>query len=260
MNKNLILNDHEKIEDLGNNLFIIQDSTQFRFGIDAILLADFVKKSIKRKSRICEVGTGSGIIPLLLASKTTLEHIDAFEIQENMAKMAKKSVNLNELDSKISIFNQDIKDQEIYKPNSLDIVISNPPYFAVTKPKKEANREIINPNEALAIARHEIKLTIEELFDFAFTYLRQGGKLFIIYRPNRFGEIISKAKKRHLVAKRIRFIYPRIDKEASMVLIEFTKEGKEYLIVERPLIVYEGENYTEEIIEIYGENKSQLQI
>lgn len=256
MKIDLKLNENEVLEDLGNNIFIIQNNNYFKFGIDAVLLADFVKKSIKRKSRVCEVGTGTGIIPLLLASKTTLTHIDAFEIQNELAQIAKRSVEYNNLENKVNIINQDIKEQNIFKPNSLDIIICNPPYFPKVDSKKEPTRVTVNPNETLAIARHEIKLTIEELFDFSFRYLRQGGKLFIIYRPTRFAEIISKAKERHLIAKRVRFIYPSINKEASMVLVEFSKNAKEYLIVEKPLIIYEGDNYTKEIIEIYGDNQS----
>lgn len=253
--------ENERLEDLDNGLYIIQDMKKFRFGIDAVLLADFAARYIKRKSRICEIGTGTGIIPLLLSDRVRFDRLDAFEIQDEIASMAKRSVALNHLEDKIKIHDQDFKKQTLFPRNSLDLIICNPPYTALSSTGNYSGRELINPNEYLAIARHEIKMTIEDLFEFAFVYLKQGGKLVIIHRPHRFGELIIKAHDHRLSAKTARFIYPRVNKAATMVLIEFTKDGKDYLNIEPPLIVYEEDDrYTKEINEIYRTEKPSRKI
>lgn len=254
------LNPNERLEDLGNDLYIIQDLNKFRFGIDAVLLADFAARYIKRNSRICEIGTGTGAIPLLLTSRVFFKRLDAFEIQTEIAEIARRSVALNDLEDKIFIHGIDFKDQNLFNRNSLDLIICNPPYTALKATDTAKNRKLVNPNESLAIARHEIKMTIEDLFKFAFTYLKQGGKLVIIHRPHRFGELIIKAHENRLSAKTARFIYPRLDSSATMVLIEFTKDGKDYINIEPPLIIYDGDEYTEEIHQIYGTEKSDRKV
>lgn len=235
---------HERLEDLGNGLFIIQNPKAFCFGIDAVLLSWFASPKIKRKSKTLEVGTGTGILPLLISKKSPVEHITAYEIQERMAEMAEKSVRLNGLESRIEIVEGDILESAV-PSSSLDVILSNPPYM-------KENGGFQNPDDSLRIARHEITLTLESLLAFSGRMLKEKGRLFMVHKAERLGEIAVLGEKNHLALKRLCMVHPELEKPANLVLVELVKGGKPYLKVEPPVIVYDGEDYTQKIHTIYG--------
>lgn len=247
---NIELKPNERLDDLGEGYFIIQDNDKFLFGMDAVLLSDYASKRIKKKSRVAEIGTGNGIIPILVKKRQNFESFDAFEIQKDMASLAKRNIELNNFEDKINVIAKDVREIKDIPPNYYDILISNPPYFKLEE-NKSSKIQTISPNESKRIARSEETLNLDDLFSFAKKTLKQNGKLLIIHRPSRLGEIIKKAKDNLLEPKAMRFIYPKQNKEANLVLIEFAKLGREYLKVEEPLIIYEGDNYTDEVNKIY---------
>ncbi len=226
------------------NLKIIQDKEKFSYGIDAVLLADFAY--IRKKDKVVDLGTGNGIIPLILAGAYGPQKIYGVEIQEEVAKMARRSVSLNKLEDKIEILNIDLKNlEEDLEEDSVDKILSNPPYMKI-------GQGFTNPNQALSIARHEVHCTIEDIMEKANYLLKQNGRLYLIHRPNRLVDIFCLGRKHKMEAKRIRLIHPKEGREANLVLVELSKLGKEELRVEKPLYVYgEDGNYTEEILEIY---------
>ncbi|MEF9919011.1 MAG: tRNA1(Val) (adenine(37)-N6)-methyltransferase [Eubacterium sp.] len=244
---NLVKNE-ERLENLGiKNLRIIQNPEYFCFGIDAVLVAWFASGSVKRKSKVIDLGTGTGIIPLLLYGHTAVEKIQALEIQENMAEMASRTMVYNGLEDRIEVIHGDLRTPgERVAPATYDVVISNPPYMKV-------GHGFENPTETKAIARHEILCDIEDIAVFAKRMLKNKGKLFLVHRADRLTDIISTLKKHNIETKRICFVHPYIDKPANLVLVEATKAGKPYLITDPPVIVYhrDGE-YTQMINTIYG--------
>ena len=236
----------ERLDDLQRSgLKIIQNPEKFCFGMDAVLLSGFA--GIKKGEVAVDIGTGTGIIPLLLSAKTYARHFTGIEIQEYMADMARRSVLLNKLENRISIINKDIKQTlEEIPSGSIDVVTSNPPYI-------EDRHGLQNIDSAVAIARHEIKCSLDDVLKEAARMLRNGGRLYMVYRPHRFAELIYKMKENLLEPKRVRFVHPFTDKEANMVLVEACKNGGRWLKAESPLIVYENiGKYTEEIINTYG--------
>ncbi len=235
----------ERLEDLGNGLAIIQNPEYFCFGIDAVLLSWFAAPALKYKSRTAEIGTGTGIIPLLLCAKSKVANITAFEIQPHRAQMAARSVALNRLQDRIEVVCEDIRTQQRIGASTLDVIVSNPPYV-------KTGTGLKNPKESLAVSRHEISLTAEDLLRFASTALKDKGRLFIVHKPERLTELCQTGGKLGLELKRIQMVHPRIDRQANLVLAEFVKGGKPYLITEPPLIVYDGERYTDQIHTIYG--------
>lgn len=243
----------ERLEDLGNGAFIIQNPEKFCFGIDAVLLSWFAKDAIRRKSVTVEVGTGTGIIPLLLCQKTNASKITAFEIQPEMAEMARRSVALNDLDERIEIVTEDVREQDRFAPNSVDVIVSNPPYI-------KTGSGLTNPKDSLKIARHEFTLTAQNLFDFAASALKDKGKLFIVHKADRLAELTVYASERGLEMKRLCMVHPRLEKPANLVLCEFVKGGKPYLQVDPPVIVYDGEDYTDKIHTIYGTQEPVRQV
>ena len=241
----------ERLDSLGNDYFIIQNKNYFLFGIDSVLLADFSSKFIKPKSKIAEIGTGSGIIPILLTKRVKFAQLDAFEIQKPLVELAKRNIDLNNIKDKINIFNFDIKDYRQLKQNSYNIVISNPPYFPL-KPSSNSKRRTVSENKSLRIARSEEKVTLSDLFSFSRWVLKQGGKFILVYRPDRLTELIDEAIQKGFEVKVLRFVYSTILKDAVLVLVEATKGAKPGLIVKRPLIIYDNNNeYTNEINLIY---------
>ncbi len=235
----------EKLEDLGNGLWIAQDEEGFRFGTDAVLLADFAKDYIRPKKTTVEIGTGSGIIPLLLSKKAPLEKITCFEIQKSAARRAKKNVALNRLQDKIKIVDRDVRSQDLFKSSSIDLIITNPPYTPVD------TGLAASPKPELALSRSEISLNLSELFDFAKIHLKDKGKLIMIHRPERFGEIVCEAEKKGLRLKRARFVHPSAKKRPTMVLLEVVKKARPGLIIEPPLILTEDGHYSAEVDAIY---------
>lgn len=237
---------NERLDELHRNgLKIIQNSKKFCFGMDAVLLSGFA--NAKEGEKVLDMGTGTGIIPILMSAKTQAGHLTGLEIQPESADMARRSVEYNDLQEKIDIVLGDIKDaSKVFGASSFDVVTTNPPYMI-------ANHGLSNPDEAKAIARHEIKCTLEDVIAQGAKVLKPGGHFFMVHRPFRLGEIIPLMKQYKLEPKRMRLVYPYVDAEPNMVLIEGAKGGKPRLTVEKPLIVYEkGGQYTSEIYDIYG--------
>ena len=240
------LKEKERIDELQRNGYrIIQDPDRFCFGMDAVLLSGFA--SAKEGDKVLDLGTGTGIIPLLLSAKTKAANISALEIQAESADMARRSVELNHLEDKINIVEGDIKQAgSIFGPASFEIVTCNPPYMI-------GQHGLTNPKEPKAIARHEILCTLEDVIGQTAKLLVPGGKFFLVHRPFRLAEIISGLCAHKLEPKRMQLVYPFVNKEPNMVLIEAVRGGKSRLTVEKPLIIYrEPGVYTEEIYDIYG--------
>jgi len=243
---NDLVKEGERLDDLQrNNLKIIQNPEKFCFGIDAVLLSDFC--NVKPGEKVIDIGTGTGIIPILLTAKTKGSHFTGLEIQSESAEMAKRSVELNKLSEKVTIVEGDVNNAgELFEYGSFEVVTSNPPYMI-------GQHGIKNEDEPKAIARHEIKCTLEDVVREGSRLLKTNGRFYMIHRPFRLVEIFSAFTKYGIEPKRMRFVYPFIDKEPNMVLIEGYKGGRSRITVEKPLIVYkEPGKYTDEIFDIYG--------
>lgn len=240
------LKDGERVDDLERCGFkIIQNTEKFCFGMDAVLLSGY--SSIRRQDKVLDLCTGNGIIPILLAAKTGAERIVGIEIQRDIADLAKRSVEANDLSDRVNILCADIKDaEEYYQAGAFDVVTCNPPYMI-------DNHGIKNPDSPKAIARHEILCTFDDVARVASRMLKPGGRMFLIHRPFRLTEIFETLTKYSLEPKRMKLVYPYVNREPNMVLIEAGLGGRRRLTVERPLIVYESPNcYTKEIYDIYG--------
>ncbi|MCI8319421.1 MAG: tRNA1(Val) (adenine(37)-N6)-methyltransferase [Lachnospiraceae bacterium] len=240
------LKEGERVDDLHRNGFqIIQNGKLFCFGMDAVLLSGFAK--VKEQGTALDLGTGTGIIPILLAAKTQGRHFTGLEISPTSADMAARSVLLNDLQEKVEIVRGDIKEAgELFAPASFDTVTSNPPYMI-------GQHGLVNPDLEKAAARHEILCTLEDVVRAAAKLVRPGGSFFLVHRPFRLAEIICTMVKYGLEPKRMQLVYPYVDREPNMVLIEAVRGGKPRMTVEKPLIVYrEPGVYMPEITEIYG--------
>ena len=240
------LKDGERLDDLQcNGLRIIQNEKLFCFGMDAVLLTGFTR--VKEGERVLDLGTGTGIIPLLLSAKTKGEHFTGLEISNSSADMARRSVRLNGLEQRIEIIQGDIKEAgELFAPASFDVVISNPPYMI-------GQHGLINSDLEKAAARHEILCTLEDVVRAAARLVRPGGRFCLVHRPFRLAEIIRVLSSYRLEPKRMRLVYPYADREPNMVLIESVRGGNPRMTVEKPLIVYEKAGvYTSEIKELYN--------
>lgn len=228
-----------------NGLKIIQKTDGFCFGMDAVLLSGFA--SVKPGERALDLGTGTGIIPLLLSAKTKGDHFTGLEIQTEIMKMAQRSVALNGLEKKIDIIQGDIKEaSRIFGAASFDVVTSNPPYMNDAHGLK-------NPGDVKAISRHEVLCTLEDVVREGTKALKPGGRFYMVHRPHRLAEIITVMRQYKLEPKRMKFVHPFADKDANMVLIEAVRGGGAWLKLEPPVIVYKEPGvYTDEIYEIYG--------
>ena len=236
----------ERVDDLMRNGYrIIQNRKKFCFGMDAVLLSGFARA--EKGERTLDLGTGTGIIPLLMAAKTRGESFAALEIQPDMADMAGRSVALNGLEKKITVVTGDIKEaSEIFGRASFDVVTCNPPYM-------DQSHGLRNPDEPRAIARHELLCTFEDVAREAAAVLRPGGRFYLVHRPRRLAELICVLKNHRLEPKRMKLVYPYLESEANMVLLEAVRGGGVQLRVEPPLVVYERPGvYTREIYDIYG--------
>lgn len=236
----------EVVDTLKNGYKIIQDSEKFKFGIDAILLSHFAFNQIRNNEKVIDLGTGNGIIPLMIA-KSRANSIVGLEIQEENVEIAKKSVELNQLEEKIQIIHGDIKAVEKkFTKHSFDVVISNPPYMINEHGKQ-------NPTEAKSIARHEVLCNLEDIICAVDYLLKPFGKLFMIHRPFRLPEIFSLLTKYKIEPKRMELVSPFLQKEPNLVLIEARKNANPRLQIEENLIVYEKPGiYTEKINQIYS--------
>ncbi|MGO5166150.1 MULTISPECIES: tRNA1(Val) (adenine(37)-N6)-methyltransferase [unclassified Candidatus Paralachnospira] len=237
---------NERIDELQRNGYrIIQNEKKFCFGMDAVLLSGFARAG--KGERVLDLGTGTGIIPILMEAKTEGESFTGLEIQEEMAEMAARSVKLNGLEEKVSIIQGDLKEaSKRFGKASFDVVTCNPPYM-------NQNHGLKNPDEPKAIARHELLCSFEDVAREAAALLKSGGRLYLVHRPHRLTEIFETLRAHKLEPKRMKFVHPFADAEANMVLIEAFRGGRPQMRVEAPVIVYEKPGvYTNEIYEIYG--------
>ena len=242
----IALEDGERIDSLHVGDFrIVQNRNFFCFGMDAVLLSGFV--TVRPGARVIDLGTGTGIIPILLEAKTEASHLVGLEIQEESADMAMRSVKLNHLEDKISIVEGDIKEaDQLFEAASFDVVTSNPPYMI-------GNHGLTNDSDAKSIARHEVLCTLEDVVSQAARLLKTGGSFFMVHRPFRLAEIMITLSKYKLEPKRMQLVYPYVDKEPNMVLLQAVRGGKPRMTVEKPLIVFKEPGvYADEICDVYG--------
>lgn len=241
------LKENERIDDLEcEGLKIIQNSKGFCYGIDSVLLADFARE-IKKGSKVVDLGTGTGILGILLCGKTELSSILGIEIQEEVADMAKRSIIINNLENKFIILNENIKKvKDKVKSDSFDVVISNPPY-------KKLNSGKINESEKKLISRHEITADLSDFIKTSFYLLKDNGILYMVHRAERLADIIFELRKNKLEPKIIRFVYSNEIEDSKLVLIKAVKNGKSFMKIEKPLYIYDKKgNYTDEILKIYN--------
>lgn len=240
------LKDKERLDDLGRNGYrIIQNKEKFCFGMDAVLLSDFAR--VKKGENVLDIGTGTGIIPILMESRFPFGTYTGLDIQEESIEMAVRSVALNGLSHKINMVTGDIKEAvSIFGAASFQVITTNPPYMT-------GNHGLVNENQQKAIARHEICCTLEDILSNSARLLQEHGRFYMVHRPFRLAEILSACVKYKLEPKRIRFVHSYVNKEPAMVLIEALKGGNSRVKVEPPLIIYKDVNvYTDEIYDIYG--------
>ena len=245
--KEINLKENERIDDLEYaGLKIIQNKTGFCFGIDSVLLANFAKE-IKDNAEIMDIGTGTGIISILLSKKANARKIYGIEIQEEVANMAKRSVELNNLESKITIINKNIKDIfEEFMPYTMDAIVTNPPYIKVNTGAK-------NDDIKKLISRHEIECNLEDIVKISYKLLKSKGKFYMVHRAERIVDIFYLFRKYKLEPKKVRFIQSYVDKAPNLVLIKAIKNAGKELKIEKPLIIYKDENnYSDEVLEIYN--------
>ncbi|MCF0229443.1 MAG: tRNA1(Val) (adenine(37)-N6)-methyltransferase [Parasporobacterium sp.] len=270
----VVIRENERIDDLERNGYrIIQNSRRFCFGMDAVLLSGFVcegetgsawhnnsgaaTRPVPENIRIADLGTGTGIIPILLHGKLGIKNrkpegdygaaIKALEIQPEVHEMACRSVMLNDLQEDIEVVLGDIKEASaLMGKGKFDVVTSNPPYMKHAK-------GLTNPDQSKAISRHELMCTFDDVAREAAALLKSGGRFYLVHRPERLAELICTLKEYRLEPKRIRLVHSFADTEATMVLIEAARGGKPFMKVEKPLIIYKEKGvYTEEILQIYN--------
>jgi len=236
----------ERIDDLQRNGYhIIQNPEKFCFGMDAVLLTGFARA--QEKDVLLDIGTGTGIIPLLMSAKYGCAHLTRLEIQEESADMARRSVAMNGLRDTIDIVTGDVKEADkIFKSASFDCITCNPPYMI-------GQHGLTNPDAPKAIARHEVLCTLEDVVRAVAKLLKPGGHFYMVHRPFRLAEIMTTLSQYKLEPKRMQLVYPYIDKEPNMVLVEAVRGGKPRMTVEKPLIIFESPGvYMPEIRDVYG--------
>jgi len=238
----------ERLDDLQNGYWMIQNNQGFCYGIDAVLLSAFAK--VKPGEDVLDLCTGTGIVPVLLKAKTSGRHFTGLEIQEKSADMARRSVAYNHLENQITIIQGDVKQAEkLFGAASFDVVTCNPPYMT-------ADHGLTNPHLPKAIARHEVLCTLEDVIAQTSRVLKSRGRFYMVHRPFRLAEIMGVMMTYKLEPKRMQLVYPFVDKEPNMVLIEGLKGGNPRITVEKPLIVYEKPGiYTEDIRRMYGDGR-----
>ena len=241
------LKENERIDDLEfKGLKIIQNKNGFCFGIDSVILSDFAK-NVKPNSNIMDLGTGTGILPILLSAKTEAKKIWGIEIQEDVANMAKRSILLNKLEEKIEIINENILNLESkFEKNSIDVIVTNPPY-------KKKGTGVINEKESKLISRHEITASLEDFIEISSKLLKDKGEIFMVHRPERLVDILYLMRNKKIEPKNIRFVYANKESEPKLILVRGVKNAKEFLKVEKNLYIYnEDGNYSDEILKIYN--------
>lgn len=246
----LELAQNETVEDLQfKNLKIIQNKKGFCFGIDSILLSDFAK-SIKKDTRVLDLGTGTGIIATLLCEKTELKEMIGVEIQREVCEMAKKSIRLNKLENKFKIINEDIlKLSDILEKSTFDAIVTNPPY-------QKRGTGMKNEEEKKIISRHETTATLEDFIRVSSDFIKDKGEFYMVHRPDRIVDILNLMRQYKIEPKIMRFVYSYVNSEPKLVLIKGIKNAKPFLKVQKNLYIYaENGEYTEEINEIYHRGK-----
>ncbi len=244
---NIELKENERIDDLEfNNLKIIQNEEGFCFGIDAVLLSDFAK-NIKKNSKVLDLGTGTGIISILLCEKTELKQIIGVEVQEEVYDMACRSAKLNNLENKFEVINENILNLEnVLEKNSFDVIVTNPPY-------KKQNTGVINETEKKLISRHEILADLEDFIKISSKLLKCKGEFYMVHRPDRLVDIFSLMRKYKIEPKEIRIVFSNEKNPPKMVLVKGVKNGGEYLKFRENLYIYKNDgSYTDEILKIYN--------
>lgn len=242
---NVEIKDYERVDDLHRNGYmLIQDPKRFCFGVDAVLLSGFA--TAKKGDKVLDLGTGTGIIPILMSAKTKAEHFSALEIQPESAEMARRSVLLNDLQDKIDIVEGDIKKAaEIFRPSYFDVITTNPPYMNFEGGLK-------NNFDPKTIARHEVLCSLDDIAAAAQRLLKFGGHFFMVHRPHRLTDIMCTLREHKIEPKKIRFVQPYLNREPNMVLIEGVRSGKPMVKVMPTLVIYKDDGtYTDEIIDIY---------
>ena len=240
------LKENERIDDLEfKNLKIIQNKEGFCFGMDSVLLSDFAKE-MRHHAKVLDLGTGTGIISILLCGKTDLKKVIGVEIQKEVAEMASRSIRLNDLQDKFEVINENILNlNNIYENQSFDVIVTNPPY-------KKKNTGIINEKEKKVISRHEITADLEDFIKISKDLLKDKGELYMVHRPERIVDVLSLMRKYKVEPKILRFVYSDKNKEPKLILVKGIKNAKPFLKVEKNLYIYdENGKYTEEILKIY---------
>lgn len=227
-----LVKEGERLDDLQlGGLELIQNPGKFCFGVDAVLLSDFAR--VKEGETVLDMGTGNGIIPILLSAKTPGKHFTGLEIQADTAEMARRSVCYNDLEDRINIVTGDIKEAaDIFRPAFFDVIITNPPYML-------AQHGLKNTDDSMAVARHEVLCSLDDILRESMRLLQDKGRFYMIHRPFRLAEILIKMNAYKIEAKRLQFVHPYVDKEPTMVLIEGVRGAKSRVTVEPPIIMYE---------------------
>ncbi len=243
---NIQIRANERIDDLQyKGLKIIQNTEGFCFGVDAVLLANFA--DVRKDARVIDLGTGTGIIPVLIAGKTGAASVIGLEIQEPMTEMANRTVLLNNLQDRVKVVQGDIKESvELFGASGFDVVVSNPPYM-------NHGGGLVNPADMKAISRHELLCTLEDVIKAASKLLKPGGQFAMVHRPDRLVDIIWLMRSYKIEPKYIRFVHPSPYKKANLLLIKGTRGGNPQLKMMDPLYVYDEKgNFSKEIDEIYA--------
>lgn len=241
------LKENERIDDLElNNLKIIQNKNGFCFSMDSVLLSDFAK-NIKPNTKVIDLGTGTGILPILLSAKTKASKIVGIEIQEDVANMANRSVELNNLQNRLEIICENIKNlKNVYETNSFDAIVTNPPY-------KTKGTGGINELKSKLISRHEITADLEDFISISSYLLKDQSNIYMVHRPERLVDILSIFRKYKLEPKELKLVQPNCGKAPNLVLIKATKNAKPFLKIDKPLYIYKSDGtYTEELLKIYN--------
>ncbi|MGH4125943.1 MAG: tRNA1(Val) (adenine(37)-N6)-methyltransferase [Clostridium sp.] len=240
------LRSDETLDDLQlKGIRVIQKKDAFRFGVDAVLLANFAK--VRKNAKVVDLCSGTGIIPFILAGKTYASDLIGVELQEELVDMANRSIEFNKLEDKMKFICGDLKDIKLIKTiPKVDIVTVNPPY-------KLHNSGLINLNDKNAIARHEICCTLEDVIIATRILLRDSGRVYMVHRPDRLVDILCTMRKHRIEPKRIRMVHPSVNKAPNIVLIEGQRDGGTFLKWETPLYVHrEDGGYTQEIVDMYS--------
>ena len=239
--------ENERIDDLQyKGLKLIQNKDGFCFGVDSVLLSDYAKQ-IKKNTIVVDIGTGTGIVGLLLCKKTELKKVYGIEIQKDVAEMAKRSIKLNNLEEKFEIINCNINNIfEFLQLNSVDCIVTNPPY-------KKVNTGIKNLDEKQMISRHEVKCTLEDIIEKSSKLLKDRGEFYMVHRAERIADIMCELRKYRLEPKSLRFVHPKQGEKPNLVLVKAVKFANPFLKIDKPLVIYsENGEYSEEINKIYG--------